>query len=276
MSFKTIIVFGSTGKQGSATIKALNAIGSYSIIAATRDTESDKAKALAQIPNIRVAKGEIGDHAHLFKDPVHGIFFFLIGFDIGASIERAKGMLDTAVSKGVQHVIFSGVDFCGHREKGIGHPFLDAKKPVEDYLMTLPLKWTIIRPTAIMENLYMPIYKDIITTTWVETIYYKWIASKDIGKIAAEIFEHPEKFSGKALNIAGDGMTPDEHVRMWKEVTGETLNAIKPPKFPPGLDSAMKFFDANECDADIEENRKNFPWLMDLKTWLKQSSFASQ
>ena len=106
--------------------------------------------------------------------------------------------------------------------------------------MTLPLKWTIIRPTAIMENLYMPIYKDIITTTWVETIHYKWIASEDIGKITAEIFEHPEKFSGKALNIAGDSMTPGEHVRMWKEVTGETLNATEPPNFPPGLDSAMK------------------------------------
>lgn len=158
MSFKTIIVFGSTGKQGSATVKvsppdvfsyivswltapqALNAIGGYNIIAATRDTESDRAKALAQTPNVRVVKGEVGDHAHLFKDSVHGIFFFLVGFDIEASIERgkctlsnipgasepiefvAKGMLDTAVSKGVQHVIFSGVDFCGHREKGIRHP----------------------------------------------------------------------------------------------------------------------------------------------------------
>ncbi|WVQ86141.1 hypothetical protein IAT38_008309 [Cryptococcus sp. DSM 104549] len=268
---RTILVFGATGKQGSGLIKALSKSSGYTIFAVTRDPTRDAAKTVSDAPNVTVVKGDVGDHEQLFKQPVYGVFFALFGFDVEASVIDAKRLIDSCLTNNVKHIVFTGVDFCGHREQGTGISFLDAKKTVEDYLIALPIQHTIIRPTGFMENLYMPVYKDIITTTWRDDIPYKWIAAADIGKIAAEVFEDPEKWAGKAIDICGESLTKAETVGVWKEVFGVTLQAKEAPKFPPGMATAMKFFDNNEMDADIKWNRENFPWLTDLKTWLKSS-----
>lgn len=85
----------------------------------------------------------------------------------------------------------------------------------------------------------MPGYKDQITTIWNPEIHFKMIAAADIGGIAAQVFAHPELWGDKELNIAGESLKPAEIVKIWKKVTGETLNATEPPPFPPHLANAM-------------------------------------
>ncbi|KAK8843938.1 hypothetical protein IAR55_006730 [Kwoniella newhampshirensis] len=271
---QTILVFNSTGQQGHATVQALSDLGKFKILAVTRDPSSESAKNLVNIPHVHVVKGEVGVHEHFFDQPIHGVFFVQMGFDIEAALKDIKSLLDISEKKGVRHVVFSGTDQCGHRDIGIGHPFLDAKKDVEDLLQGRKFDWTVLRPVGFMENFYKAPYKAQVTTTWLQSNHYKMISVVDIGRIAARVFAQPTEWTGKALNVAGDSLTPGEIVEVWKEVTGELLDDKEPPQFPPGFDSAMAFFTKNEFEASVEWTEQNFPGVMDLKTWLKSSNFA--
>ncbi|WWD20803.1 hypothetical protein CI109_105280 [Kwoniella shandongensis] len=277
MSLQNIIVFVSTGKQGQATVQALSDLGKFKILAVSRDPSSEAAQALAKIPRVEVVKGEVGDHEHLFNQPIHGVFFVQMGFDFPAVLKDVGSLLDLSEKKGVKHVVFSGTDQCGKRDVGIGHPFLDCKKDIEDLVTAKSFDWTIIRPVGFLENFYWPPYLDQVTTTWKETsnLVKKVISVIDIGKITAEVFAHPEKWAGKAINIAGDSLTPAQMELVWKETTGKSLDATETPQFPPGMAEAMDFFNKHEFEASSGWTRENFPFVLDLKAWLKQSSFVS-
>ena len=58
---KIIVVFGATGNQGGSVVKAMQKDDKYKIRAATRNPDSDKAKALS----------ESGNHFHILIGPQH-------------------------------------------------------------------------------------------------------------------------------------------------------------------------------------------------------------
>ncbi|WVN89073.1 uncharacterized protein L203_104289 [Cryptococcus depauperatus CBS 7841] len=76
-------------QQRGATFKALDAIDNYKILSVARNTESEKSKKLAQMPNVMVVKGEISDHSQLFKETVYGIFI-LVGFIAQTAVNAGK------------------------------------------------------------------------------------------------------------------------------------------------------------------------------------------
>ncbi|WVQ81304.1 hypothetical protein IAT38_003427 [Cryptococcus sp. DSM 104549] len=273
---RNVLVFGATGKQGQAAVRYLSAANNFHILAVSRDPTSEAAQALAKLPNTEVLQGEVGETSKLFDKPVHGVFFFTMGFDIDLQIKEAKAMLDKCVEKGVKHVVFSTADLCGAAGK-TGQPFLDAKAPVEDHLISLSpsLQYTIIRPVAFMENLYWDLYRQSIPTLWSSTQSYKWVATDDIGHVAATVLAEPEKWVGKVFGLAGDSLKRDEVVKVYEEVTGEKLDATEKPAFPPFIAGAMEFFATNEFEADAQWNREAFPFLKDLKTWLQGSGLAA-
>ncbi|WVQ95309.1 hypothetical protein IAU59_002404 [Kwoniella sp. CBS 9459] len=273
---RTILVITATGKQGSAVIKALDKT-KFKPIAATRDASSDAAKAL----DVDLVQGSLDDPERLFADAaniangaIDGVFIVLAVQDPEEHKRYGLAIIDAAAKHGVKHVVYSGGDFSGKQLTGI--PFFDIKRDIEAHLKAQSFAWTILRPVGFMENFYWPLYLDQVTTTWPKAkhSHYKLIAVEDIGKIAAEAFEQADRFKGKELNIAGDALTPAQIVEIWKKVTGQTLEAKETPVFPPAFADAFKFFDDNQCDADVEENRLLFPWLSDFETWLKKTPFA--
>jgi uncharacterized protein YbjT (DUF2867 family) len=57
--------------------------------------------------------------------------------------------------------------------------------------------------------------------------YVPWIASDDIGGLAATIFSQPETFIGRRLKPVGDWRTLGECQQIYREITGK-----KPPRWP--------------------------------------------
>ncbi|WVQ81293.1 hypothetical protein IAT38_003416 [Cryptococcus sp. DSM 104549] len=273
---RNILVFGATGKQGSALVRYLSAANTYHILAVSRDPSSPAAQALAQLPNTEVLQGDVGHTTKLFDQPVYGVFFYTMELDLDLQIKEAKELLDKCVEKGVKHVVFTTADLFGSGEKGTGVPFLDAKVTIENYLISLSsLQHTIIRPLAFMENLYWDLYRAGIPTMWTPDRTYKFIAADDIGRVAAQVFEEPEKWVGKTFALAGDGLKKDEISKVFEEVTGEKLDAKEKPVFPKFIAGAMEYFAVHESDADVQWNRETFPFLKDLKTWLQSSGLAA-
>ncbi|WWC65303.1 uncharacterized protein I303_107920 [Kwoniella dejecticola CBS 10117] len=268
---QTILVIGATGKQGGAVIKALDQ-SKYRIIAATRDASSDNAKALG----VELVEGSLEEPDTLFKEPIHGLFFALAAQDPDEHLRQGLAIVEAAAKHGVKHVVYSGSDSSGIDDTGIA--FFDLKRKIEASIKSKPFKWTILAPVGFMENFYWPLYLDQVSTTWKRASHstFKFIAVKDIGKIAAEAFDKPEEFAGKHLNVAGDELTPDQIIDTWKEVTGQTLQAKEDPVFPGAFAAAFQFFNDHQFEADVGENKKLFPWLTDLKSWLQETPFAKK
>ncbi|WWC92417.1 uncharacterized protein L201_007374 [Kwoniella dendrophila CBS 6074] len=268
---QTILVIGATGKQGSAVVKALDK-SKFKVIAATRNASSDAAKALG----VDLVEGPLDQPEVLFQEPIHGVFVALGEPNPEEQLKQGLAIVDAAAKHGVKHFVYSSGDFCGIEKTGI--PFFDIKKDITARVQAGPWQWTVLGPVGFMENFYWPLYLDQVSTNWKNAAHktYKLIAVADIGNIAAEAFSKPEQFAEKILNIAGDELTPDEIIATWKEVTGQTLQAQETPVFPSAFAPAFKFFDDNQFEADIAENRKLFPFISDFKSWLQQTPFAKK
>ncbi|WVF67741.1 hypothetical protein IAT40_002500 [Kwoniella sp. CBS 6097] len=269
---RTILVFTATGKQGSAVIKALDKT-KYKPLAATRDGSSDSAKALG----VDIVEDSYDDPETFLvnaKERIYGVFLVLAAQDPEEHKQHGLKIIDAAAKHGVKHFVYSGGDFSGVEVTGI--PFFDIKRDIIAHLKEQSFDWTVLSPVGFMENFYWPLYLDQVTTTWPKAkhSHYKLIAVEDIGKIAAEVFEQPQGFKARKLNIAGDSLTPQEIAEIWKEVTGQTLQAKEAPVFPEAFAPAFKFFDDHQFEANVEENRRLFPWISDFETWLKKTPFA--
>ncbi|OCF56183.1 hypothetical protein L486_06124 [Kwoniella mangroviensis CBS 10435] len=256
---QTILVFGATGKQGSATIKALDQT-KFKILAVTPDASSEKAKAIG----VDLIEGSLENPESLFdKEPIHGVLLVLANTDPEGHLQEGLAIVNAAAKHGVKHFVYSNGDYCGRSDTGI--PFFEAKRKIENAVKAQSFQWTILGPIK-----YRPPGNSSPQPT------YKVIATSDIGKIAAEVFANPDRFEGKKINIVGDELTPDEIISIWKEVTGQTLQAEETPVFPPFIAPASKFFDDSQFEADVSENKKLFPFLTDFKSWLQQTPFAKK
>ncbi len=95
----------------------------------TREASSDKAKALAAMNGVQLVKWDTNDSAGLFKEKVGGMFLVQNAFiedeagqggSSSADLDRIltfghKGieLVNLAETHGVQHLVYSSVDFCG-------------------------------------------------------------------------------------------------------------------------------------------------------------------
>ncbi|KAF8992385.1 NAD(P)-binding protein [Hymenopellis radicata] len=258
---RTILVTGATGQQGGATVRALVTLNQaapspkYKILALTRDASSDKAAPLATLPNV-------------------SLNFSLQAWTKPEEEEKeARDLVDLAVKHGVQHVVYTSVDYCGTDENAL--PAMEGKRHVERYLQSnksLPT-YTILRPTGFMENFYWPAYLQLVSSKMNPNLKYKLIAVNDIGYTVASAFEDPATFGGKAIDLAGDALTPAETIAAFKDVTGTVLDEKSPPELPPEFKTAFEFWDQHEFVADPAACRKLLPELVTLRQWLATSSF---
>ncbi|HEY7862814.1 MAG TPA: NmrA family NAD(P)-binding protein, partial [Thermoanaerobaculia bacterium] len=116
MAKKTIAVVGATGAQGGGLVRAILAdpSGGFSARALTRNTQSDKARALAA-QGAEVVAADVDDPASLRRafDGAHGAFcvtFFWDHFSPDKEKAQARSMADAAKAAGVAHAVWSTLD----------------------------------------------------------------------------------------------------------------------------------------------------------------------
>src|SRR5512141_2277265 len=153
MNDKVIAVTGATGQQGGAVARKLLADG-WKVRALTRDVKKPAAQELASL-GAEVVPGDMDNRAELeaaFKD-VYGVFsvqnYWLpnVGFD--GEIRQGKNVADAAKAAGMEHLVFSSV---GAAHRGMGQKHFESKWIIEQYIQSLGIPYTILRPAAFMEN----------------------------------------------------------------------------------------------------------------------------
>jgi uncharacterized protein YbjT (DUF2867 family) len=299
---KVLLITGATGNQGGATIDALVKSPSkseFQILGVTRDANSASAKKLAsKSPLIKVIQGSYDDIPALFKtarevtgQPVWGVFSVQVAMGKGASPEKeekqGKALVDESIKQGVKHFVQASVDRGGDEKSWTDPtkvPHFASKHNIEMHLRDEAAKaggsmeWTVLRPTAFMENFVPGIPSKLFFAALRESLGpnkpLQLVSTVDIGFFAAQAFINPHQYSGKAIALAGDELTFPQIDETFKKVTGSGSGATY-GFLGKGLlwgvselGVMMKWFETDGYAADIPALKKTDPELLNFETWL--------
>lgn len=159
---RIILVLGATGQQGGSVTAALRMEG-WAVRALVRNPAADKARALGA-SGIELVLGDLADPASLRAAMcgAYGVFSVQPSSGQGAAygvsdedeIRWGKDVAAVAGEGGVQHLVYSSANAAGPEKSSMGH--FDSKSEIEEYIRTLDVLSTIIRPSALMEMLLLP------------------------------------------------------------------------------------------------------------------------
>jgi len=303
---KIITVFGATGSQGGGLVNAIlnDPQGEFAVRAVTRDTSSDKAKALAAA-GAEVISGNIDEYSSIKNalDGAYGAYFvtfFWDHFSPEKEKEQAANMAKAAQETGLKHVIWSSLE--------------DTRKWVpldDDRMPTLNGKYKVPHfdgkgeSEKYFTDLNLPVTFQYASFYWDNLIYFglgpkrgedgtlaiafplgnkkmAGIASEDIGKCAYGIFKKGEEFFGKTIGVSGDQLTCTEMADALTDALGEKVvyYEMTPEQFRglgfPGSDDLGNMFqfyrdfdDVCNSTRDVARSKELNPELKSFREWLK-------
>ena len=285
MDNKIIAVTGATGTQGSAVAKKLLADG-WKVRALTRAANKPTAQELKAL-GAEILAGDMDNRAEMdaaFKG-AYGVFsvqnYWLptVGFD--SEIRQGKNVADAAKAAGVIQFVFSSV---GAAHRGMGQRHFDSKWAVEQYIPTLDMPYTILRPAFFMNN-YNWSRPAILNGTFTGMGLraekgFQTIAVEDIAVFVALAFADPAKFHGQTLELAGDELTETQIAEVFSKVIGRPVTLVKSSggtgrRTEEEMKAMIAFFNGQGYSADIPALRKLHPGLLTLEQYLRKNGWEN-
>ncbi|KAF2851227.1 NAD(P)-binding protein [Plenodomus tracheiphilus IPT5] len=236
---KLIFVVGGTGAQGLPIVKTLSASGRYAVRVFTRNKNSERAKQIAQLPNVELLEGQQTSQADLHRGfkGAWGAWVNTDGFTIGEKNELFYGIraYEIARHEGVQHYIYAGTDYAlkdtnWDEEYHWGHN--DAKGRVNEFIQAQGQKGGMTSSSVITgpymemlyDGMYVPEKRDDGTLVWAnpaEDGKIPLIAVEDGGPYALWMFDNVKEAAGLFLKVATDEVSFADIARTFTEVTGK-------------------------------------------------------
>ncbi|GAA1963261.1 NmrA family NAD(P)-binding protein [Kitasatospora viridis] len=284
-----VAVTGATGKQGGATARRLLAAG-HPVRALVRNPAAPAALELDSL-GAELAVADFDDPSTLLPALAGASALFVVppttyrpdGGGPDLELARGRALADAAAAAGVRQAVFTGVASTG------GEAFAaPGKRRVEQYLRERIELVTVLRPVRFMTNyLGLPglgldgfdqgVHRHIFPPDEPLQI----IAPADIAEFAALAFEHPDRFAGRTLELAGDAPTPAEAVAAIVAATGTPLHYhqlthTEATALSPQIAATRQHWLAgHRWHADIEALRVIHPGLRTLSDWLAEGGAAA-
>ena len=273
----TVVVTGSTGKQGGAVARGLLERG-HKVRAVTRDPNSSQGKLLANAGAALVAAA-LEDNAAIMKALEGATSLFAMTTPSGGTdAEKRQGIAaaDAAKAAGV-HLVFTSVGSANRRTR---IPHFDSKYEVEKHIAKVGVRATILAPVAFMESLYFvkeQLAKGIYASALSPTSALAQVAVADIGAVAVRVLEDAGRFTGKRFDLAGDELTGNEALAILSRVTGRPFSYYQVPldviRQRMGEDAVRMYewFDRVGFTVDRAALQREFPDIAfhDFESWAK-------
>jgi uncharacterized protein YbjT (DUF2867 family) len=288
---KQVLIFGATGNVGGAAARELLARG-WGVRAVTRDRQSKKALALSELgAEMVTADMEDRDSLAAAFEGVKRVFsvqsWVINGVD--GEIRQGKAVADAAQAAGVAHLVYGSA---GIGEAGTGVPHFECKVEVERYMRhELGLPTTAVRPGPFMElmtskNFFPPMVAWGAmprVVGWDTTV--PWTAVADIGQAVANVFENPDKWIGRDINLLSDSKSLRGCRELFKETNGKKpfgvpiplgiFNRMVGSEFEVMWRWMVDWIDegaAQEIEATIASSLEVCPELHSVERWLASSA----
>ena len=280
---------------------------SFTARALTRDVNSDKAKALANM-GAEVVAVDIDNEESLRKAfngayGVYAVTFFWEHFSPEKEKAQAKSIAKTAKEAGVKHIIWSTLEdtrkfipLTDNRMPTLGNgqykvPHFDAKGESNKYFTELNLPVTFLNTSFYWDNfIYFgmgpkkgPDGKLALSIPMGDK-KLPGIAAEDIGKSAYGIFKKGGEFIGKTVAITGENLTGKMMAESFSKALGQEVvyNAVPFDVYRsfgfPGADDLGNMFqfkhDFEEyfCGARSTDFSKSInPELKSFDVWLNEN-----
>lgn len=282
---KIIAVNGATGQQGGAVARHLIDRG-WQVRALTRDPSKPAAQSLAAA-GADIVPGDMDrrDELDAAFQGAYGVFsvqnFWLPNVGAEGEVRQGKDVADAAKAAGVSHLVYSSV---GAAHRGMGQEHFVTKWEIEQYIQSLGLPYTIVRPVAFMDNYN---WQRAAITNGVFTGWglppdkgHQLIAAEDIGAFVALAFEDPQTYLGRTIELAGDELTEAQIAETLANVIGRPVElqspAMSEDATPTPEQIAMyRFFSGKGYDADIAALREVYPDLLTFEQYLRKNSWEN-
>ena len=305
---KVIAVLGATGAQGGGLVRSILAdnSGEFTVRALTRNVDSDKAKALAEM-GAEVVAADIDDYESLKNafTGAHGVFAvtnFWEHFSPEKETAQAGSIAKAAKEANVQHVIWSTLEDTRNwipveddrMPTLMGKykvPHFDSKGEGDKHFTDLNLPVTLLLTSFYWENF---IYLGMAPTKGEDGKLalsmplgdkkLPGIAVEDIGKSAYEIFKRGNEFIGKKVGISGQHLTGQELADSFAKALGQDVvyNAVPFDVYRGlGFDGAEDIGNMFQFSHDFEDyfgsarsidfSKSLNPSLQNFDNWLGQN-----
>ncbi|MGW0807794.1 NmrA family NAD(P)-binding protein [Nonomuraea sp. NPDC002799] len=287
---KIIVVVGATGPQGRAVTARLLADG-WRVRAVTRDPGSIRAQALAQA-GAQLVRAEMEDIGSLViaAEGAYGLFSVQPtigspgtpeGFAADDEVRWGGNVADAAHAAGVRHLVYSSVAGAGRHDTEKLPQNVVSKWRIERHILRLGLPATFLRPVSFMENYTGPyhLHDGAVATAFEAGVPQQIMAVDDLGAFAALAFARPQEWIGRAVDLAGDELTPVRIAAAISEEIGRSLPYVQIPievLAAAGEEFAFSYnwLNGRGWRADVAFTRDLHPGLMDLRTWLTRTGAA--
>jgi uncharacterized protein YbjT (DUF2867 family) len=286
MNNKIIAVTGATGQQGGVVARKLLA-GGWKVRALTRDVNKPAALELKSL-GAEIIAGDLDNRAELdaaFKG-AYGVFSVQntwlpnVGFE--GEIKQGKAVADAAKAAGVQHLVYSSV---GAAHRGMGQKHFESKWIIEQYIQSLGIPFTILRPAAFMENNNWS-RANILSGTYTGMGLrpekgFQTIAAEDIGVFVSIALAELKTYLGRTLELAGDELTESQTAEVFTKVIGRPVTLTAPAgnrgrASEEEMVAMFNFFNGEGYDADIAALRKIHPGLLNFEQYLRKNGWENQ
>ncbi|KAI8245063.1 hypothetical protein K4K57_002638 [Colletotrichum sp. SAR 10_99] len=301
MATRKVLILGATGKQGSAVIDGLlnlpRASPSLELLALTRNPASAKLKSLSEAArpkgiSLVPVEGDLKSPIPVFRAHPRIDTSFIVTTP-GNEHVVGKAWVDASIDAGATQIVLTSVDRGGEDkswENPTDVPHFYQKHEIEVHLRDRAdeleksgrrLKWTILRPTAFLDNTNPGMFGKVFASMW-STLpadrSLQFVSVRDIGLFAARAIAEPERWDRRALSLAGEDITYAKAREVFQRVVGSEMPQTY-GFFGRGMMWAIndvgrmfEFFKREGYGADIQMLRKEEPRLQDFETWLKESS----
>ncbi|KAK1996940.1 NmrA-like family protein [Colletotrichum falcatum] len=301
-STRKVLVLGATGKQGAAVVDALLDLPASSppleILALTRNPESARVQSLvdsakAKGVTVTPVQGDLkGPQAQVFQAHPRIDTAFIVT-TMGNEDVVGKAWVDAAIEAEAAQIVLTSVDRGGDAkswENPTDVPHFLQKHAIEVHLRDRAdelekggrhLRWTILRPTAFMDNANPGVFGKVWGAMW-STLpadqSLQLVSVRDIGLFAAKAIGNPEEWDRRAVSLAGDDITYAKAREIFEKVVGtdmpQTYTFIGQGMLwaISDMGKMFEFFKREGYGADIQGLKKEEPRLQNFETWLKESS----
>jgi uncharacterized protein YbjT (DUF2867 family) len=277
-SDKLILVTGATGAQGGAAARHLLKKG-FKVRAFVRDDSKPAALELKKL-GAEVFKGEL-DNKNSISEVVKGAYgvfsvqnFWEHGYE--KEIQQGKNVADASKSADIKHLVYNSV---ASSDKKTGLVHFDSKWEIEKYIHGLGIPYTIVKPVFFMENFngwFKPVEKDgeyTLNMGMHPDTKLQMIAVDDIGAIVSMVFENPDTYLNKTIEIAGDELNMVEVANEYSKHYGKKVNFNEIPLDVLRANSKemadmFEWFINVGYIADIDRTRQINPSLKSFHKWL--------